>query len=91
MAWRRRRSLKDVARKADGRQPFYTMRFEAARRDWEDEVTLDPENALAWTRLGSASFATGALETAKRAYARALQLDPKSKDVAAFMSSHGWK
>jgi tetratricopeptide (TPR) repeat protein len=70
---------------------FYAMHFEAARQEWEDEVVLDPDNVLAWTRLGSAAFATGALETAKRAYSRALQLVPKNKEVAVFMAEQGWK
>ena len=72
-------------------EAFYAMHFDAARRDWEDAVVLDPENPLAWTRLGSAAFAIGAVETAKRAYNRALELDPKLKEVAAFMAVHGWK
>ncbi|MCX5788007.1 MAG: hypothetical protein NTX64_05780 [Elusimicrobia bacterium] len=85
--------LRDLAEHKDKKalKAFYLGQFDVARAEWEDAVLLLPDDPMLWTRLGSASIATGAVEIAKKAYRRALELDPKNKDVVDFMTVRGWR
>ncbi|MCX5788845.1 MAG: hypothetical protein NTX64_10125 [Elusimicrobia bacterium] len=62
---------------ARARRALFGLQFPEALREWEEIIVLEPENALAWTRLGSAALASGDIERAKKAYHR-------------FMLARGW-
>ena len=85
--------LRDLAEYKDRKalNAFYRGEFDVARTEWGDAVVLVPDDSMLWTRLGSASIATGAVENARKAYQRALELDPKNKDVIDFMTVRGWR
>ncbi|HAT71544.1 MAG TPA: hypothetical protein DCS63_01855 [Elusimicrobia bacterium] len=70
---------------------FYERRFESALRQCEEILLLDDKDALAWTRLGSAYYAMGDREKARKAYERGLQLDPSDLSTLDFMKMQGWK
>lgn len=70
---------------------FYSKRFDPALRECQEVLVLDPENVLAWVRLGSIRFALGNTEGARLAYTTALQLDPKDDAVREFMRLQGWQ
>ncbi|MBI3548753.1 MAG: tetratricopeptide repeat protein [Elusimicrobia bacterium] len=67
----------------------YSRRFEAAINALREALVLDPKNALAWTRLGSAYFASGDKKNAREAWKRALELDPKNDKLRQFMTQQG--
>ena len=55
---------------------IYVRRFEVAVTLLREALWLDPGNALAWTRLGSAYFASGNRAMALTAYQEALKRNP---------------
>lgn len=77
------RRLQDLAK------AVYARRFEAAARAGRDAVLLDPENVMAWKRLGSAYFAAGDLVNAKACYREALRRDMTDEKLREFMRQHG--
>ena len=68
---------------------FFDKRFGEAARECQEAVWLDPRSAPAWTRLGSARWASGEPEKAREAYERALAIDPKNAEVRLFLESKG--
>lgn len=64
-------------------------RYGEAARECQEAVWLAPNNALAWTRLGSTRWASGEPEKARAAFERALALDPQNAEVREFMRAKG--
>lgn len=62
----------------------YARRFESAVHACRDALIVNPNNVLAWERLGSAYFALGDNANARRAYDRALALDPTNEKLLNF-------
>ncbi len=70
---------------------FKRRDFQAAARECSEILLLDPELLLVWKRLGSAYYALGDTEEAKRAYRKVLELDPQDASVLKFMKLQGWE
>ena len=81
--------VKEKLRKAA--KYFYIQQFDMAAKDCEEAVLLDETNEMGWTRLGSAYFMMGDKDKAKKAYVKALELNPGDKGIRLFMESQGWK
>jgi len=58
-----------------GRYELYRGEFEAAEVHLLDAVELDPTSADAWTLLGEAQYARGALEDALESFVQAVELE----------------
>lgn len=69
---------------------FQMLEYDKAAKECEQVLLLDENNALAWTRLGSSYFALGDLERSRKAYLRALQINPDNPSVRDFMLLQGW-
>ena len=67
----------------------YRRRFPSAIESLRAALWLDPNNGIAWTRLGSCYYATGDKERAAAAYRKALQLNPSDARLKAFMEKQG--
>lgn len=80
--------IKEKLRKAA--KGFYIQQFDMAAKECEEVSVLDEENPVAWTRLGSAYFMMGDKEKAKKAYQRALELNPGDLVTKKFMDDRGW-
>lgn len=70
---------------------FYIRQFDLAVKECEEVTLIDSANHLAWTRLGSGYFLLGDKEKAKKAYLKALELDPKDAVTLDFVQRQGWK
>lgn len=81
--------VKEKLRKAA--KYFYIQQFGLAVKECEEAVLLDENNAVAWTRLGSAYFMLGDKEKTKKAYLQALKLNPNDTVTRQFMEAQGWK
>jgi tetratricopeptide (TPR) repeat protein len=68
---------------------LYSRDFDGAIRAGKEAVMLNPNHALAWTRLGSAYFASGNKLEAAAAYRKALDLEPANQQLRAFMKQQG--
>jgi len=80
--------VKEKLRKAAA--AFYIRQFTTAVRECEEAVLLDDTNAMAWTRLGSAYFMMGDKDKCRKAYQKALQLNPGDTVTKEFMAAQGW-
>lgn len=80
--------VKEKLRKAAGW--FYDQHFDAAVRECEEVSIIDEKNPVAWTRLGSAYFMMGDKDKAKRAYRKAVQLNPEDRMTKQLMDEQGW-
>jgi tetratricopeptide (TPR) repeat protein len=69
----------------------YARRFEAAIVLLREALWLDPENAAAWTKLGSAYFAVNDKERAAEAYRKAVEFDPADTKLKEFMRAQGMR
>lgn len=81
--------IKEKLRKAA--KGFYVNQFDTAAKECEEVSVLDEENPVAWTRLGSAYFMLGDKEKARKAYQRALALNPGDQITMKFLEAQGWK
>lgn len=81
--------IKEKLRKAA--KGFYIKQFDVAAKECEEVAVLDEENPVAWTRLGSAYYMLGDKEKAKKAYQKALELDPNDLVTGMFMDAQGWR
>lgn len=63
-------------------------RYDAAVRDLKDSLLVVPDDALTWTQLGSAHFASGDKEKAFDAYRKALQLNPADGKLRGFVEAN---
>jgi len=70
---------------------FYVQQFTLAVKECEEAVLLDEWNAVAWTRLGSAYFMLGDKDKTKKAYLKALELNPDDHVTRKFAETQGWK
>lgn len=68
---------------------LYQRDFDKAIRCGKQAVMLNPNAALAWTRLGSAYFASGDKLEAASAYRKALELEPTNNQLRQFMKMQG--
>lgn len=68
-----------------GVEAVYARRFNVATNILRESLWLDPANALAWTRLGSAYFAMGDRRRAKIAWTKALGINPGDDKLRRFM------
>ncbi len=68
---------------------LYQRDYEGAIRAGKEAVMLNPNHALAWTRLGSAYFASGDKLEAAEAYRKALDLEPTNNQLRQFMKMQG--
>ena len=81
--------VKEKLRKAA--KYFYTQQFDIAVKECEEAVLVDENSAVAWTRLGSAYFMLGDKEKTKKAYLKALELNPDDNIIRQFLQAQGWK
>lgn len=81
--------VKEKLRKAAS--AFYIQQFTSAVIECEEAALLDDANAMVWTRLGSAYFMMGDTDKTKKAYRRALELNPNDNVLRQFIESRGWK
>lgn len=70
---------------------FYVQQFDMAAKECEEVVLLDENNVMAWTRLGSAYYMSGNKSKARKAYEKALELNPNDNLTRQFMENQGWK
>ena len=64
---------------------FYEGKYDMTIREAHDVLSLEPNNALAYKRIGSAFFAMGLREKAKQAWNRSLQMNPADKTLRDFL------
>lgn len=64
---------------------FYEGKYDMTIREAHDVLSLEPNNALAYKRIGSAFFAMGQREKAKQAWNRSLQMNPADKTLRDFL------
>jgi len=69
---------------------FQLTEYDKAAKECEQVIQLEPDNALAWTRLASAYFAIGDMARARQAFETSLRLDPANASVQEFMRLQGW-
>lgn len=67
---------------------FYVKQYNMVIKDCEEIILIDPSNHMAWTRLGSAYFMLGDRENAKKAFKKALEINPNDKVVREFLQEH---
>lgn len=70
---------------------FYVQRFDMAAKECEEVVLLDGGSRMGWTRMGSSYYMMGDKEKARKAYSKALELDPGDTVTRQFMDAQGWK
>jgi len=80
--------VEEKLRKADSY--FQRLDYEKAAKECEQVLLLEAGSELAWTRLGSASYALGDLQRSKRAFLKALEINPNNASVRDFMLLQGW-
>lgn len=76
-------------RMKQGVDAVYQRRFGPAVEALRDALWLEPNNAVAWTRLGSAYFAMGDKPRAGAAWKKALELNPADEKLKSFMAAQG--
>jgi tetratricopeptide (TPR) repeat protein len=64
---------------------FYEGKYDMTIREAQDVLTLEPNNALAYKRIGSAFFAMGQREKAKKAWEKSLQMNPADRSLKEFL------
>jgi len=64
---------------------FYEGKYDMTIKEAQDVLKLEPNNALAYKRIGSAFFAMGQREKAKQAWNRCLQINPADKSLKEFL------
>lgn len=76
-------------RMKQGVDAVYQRRFGPAVESLRDALWLEPNNPVAWTRLGSAYFAMGDKPRAGAAWKKALELNPSDEKLRQFMAAQG--
>ncbi|MDE2292843.1 MAG: tetratricopeptide repeat protein, partial [Elusimicrobia bacterium] len=79
----------EAMRMKQGVDAVYQRRFAPAVELLRQALWLEPQDALAFKRLGSAYFALGDKKRAAEAWQRALQLDPADAPLKQFMDARG--
>lgn len=70
---------------------FYIQQFDLAGKECEEVTLIDEKNPLGWTRLGSAYFMMGDKDKSKKAFQKALELNPSDPVVKQFLAAQGWE
>lgn len=71
-------------------EAFFAEKYGAAVQACRRVLLLEPGNAQAWTRLGSALYAVGDSVGANEAYRKALVFSPNDEELKAFMREKGY-
>lgn len=64
---------------------FYEEKYEMVIKTCQDVLTLEPNNALAHMRLGSAYYAIGQKDIAKEEWLKALEIEPDNPILLEFL------
>jgi len=64
---------------------FYEGKYDMTIREAQDVLRLEPNNALAYKRIGSAFFAMGQKDKARDAWRRSLEINPSDKTLKEFL------
>jgi len=64
---------------------FYEGKYDMTIREAQDVLRLEPSNALAYKRIGSAFFAMGQKEKAREAWRKSLEINPADKTLKEFL------
>ena len=88
-----RRSIMPVAAFVNDRvrrnnDALYAKRFAEAVEYCRQNTRVEPENALAWERLGSAYLKAGKKEEAAESYRKSLSLDPTNRTLRDFLQTY---
>jgi tetratricopeptide (TPR) repeat protein len=68
---------------------LYEDRSDLAIVECQEVLELEPNNALALSRLGSAYYVIGQKEKAKELWLKVLELEPENKEVLEFLRKEG--
>jgi tetratricopeptide (TPR) repeat protein len=68
---------------------LYEDRSDLAIVECQEVLDLEPNNALALSRLGSAYYVIGQKEKAKELWLKVLELEPENKEVPEFLRKEG--
>ncbi|MBI4063537.1 MAG: tetratricopeptide repeat protein [Elusimicrobia bacterium] len=74
-----------IAKLQEADRFFRQGRFEMATKACEDAIKLDPNNALAYERLGSSYFALGIRDKAFEMWKKSLEINPDNKALSEFL------
>ncbi len=67
-------------------EKIYSGEYLVAAKECQEVLDLEPDNALALTRLGSVYYAMGQVHQARSFWKQALDIDPKNDVLKSFMS-----
>jgi len=67
-------------------EKIYSGEYLVAAKECQEVLDLEPDNALALTRLGSVYYAMGQVKQAREYWKQALEEDPKNDVLKSFMS-----
>ena len=65
---------------------FYAGKYQTSLKLAQDVLMLEPNSALAYTRIGSAFFTIGELEKAVVNWKKSLELDPTDDKLKQFVN-----
>jgi len=65
---------------------FYEGKYDLAIKEAQDVLVLEPNNALAYKRIGSAFYALGDTQKAVQNWKKSLELDPSDENLRSFIS-----
>jgi tetratricopeptide (TPR) repeat protein len=69
-------------------EKFHKKEYGISLLECQEIVSLEPESAEDWEKLGSLYFVIGVKEKAVEAYGRALDLDPDNTELKQFLEKH---
>lgn len=64
---------------------FYEGKYDLAIKEAQDVLILEPNNALAYKRIGSAFYALGDTKKALQYWKKSLELDPTDENLRSFI------
>lgn len=67
-------------------EKIYSGEYLVAAKECQEVLDLEPDNALALTRLGSVYYAMGQVKQAREYWKQALEQDPKNDVLKSFLS-----
>jgi nucleoid-associated protein YgaU len=67
-------------------EKIYSGEYLIAAKECQEVLDLEPDNALALTRLGSVYYAMGQVKQARQYWKQALEQDPKNDVLKSFLS-----
>src|SRR3989339_467404 len=66
---------------------FYEGRYDMAIKESQDVLLLEPNNSLAYKRIGSAFYALGDTEKSVQNWKKSLELDPSDEQLRSFIDN----